>query len=124
MPSRSNKSFGSGGSIRGKSTNRSSKAGYTSTRVLLTDMRILASNRVEEPHQLSGTPRSLVQIESISQGQEEHSYPSKDGKQDSSVLHEPDGGNTFHSAEQPGNPTLAVMLGKESIHHSRTSSWG
>ena len=64
-----------------------------------TDRRILVSNRAEEPHQLSGTPHSLVWIESISQGQEEHPYPSEDGHQDSSVLREPDGGNTFPSTE-------------------------
>ena len=30
----------------------------------------------------------------------------------------------FLETEQPGNPTLAVVLGKESVHHSKISSWG
>ena len=75
----------------------------------------------EEPHQLSGTPRSVVRSESICQRQEEHSYPSEDGQQDSSVLCEMNGGDPFPSVEQPGNSTLAVVLGEEFVHHSRAS---
>ena len=34
------------------------------------------------------------------------------------------GGHTFPNTEQVGNSTLAMVLGEEFVHHSRTSPWG
>ena len=74
----------------------------------LTDQRTLVSDGTEEPHKLSGTPCSLVRSESICQGQEEHSYPFKDGQQDSSVLRKPNGENPFPNVKQPSHSVMAV----------------
>jgi len=88
----------------------------------LTDRRTLVSDRAEESHQLLGTPCSLVRVENIRQGQEEHSYPSQDGQQDGSVLCESNGGDSLPSVEQPSNPVMAVVLGEEPVHYSRIST--
>jgi len=79
----------------------------------------LVSDRAEEPHQLSGTPCSLFQSESLCQRQKEHSYSPEDGQQDGGVLCEPNGGYPFPSAEQPGNSTLAVVFEEELVHYNR-----
>ena len=70
-----------------------------------TNRGTLVSDGTEEPHQLSGTSRSLVRSESTCQRQEEHSYPSEDGQPDSSVLCELNGGT-----RSPVLSSLAIQL--------------
>jgi len=79
---------------------------------------------VGTPHKLPGAAGSHFGRKSVCQGPEGHTYPSKDGLPDCSVLHKPNGRNTFPEPEQTGNPTVAMVPGEEPVIVSRISSGG
>ena len=94
-------------------------AGLGSSLPRRTHRGTLVPNGRQESYQLLRTSCSYVRSESIYQRQEEHSDSLEDGQQNGSVLCESDGGDSFTSTEQAGNPTLALVPGEESVHHSR-----
>ena len=78
----------------------------------------------QEPHQLSGALGSYICSEMLCQRYEEQPCSSKNGQQNSSILCESHGWNLLPSDEQPGNPDLAMVSGKEHNSHHRASPRG